>query len=1035
MKKEEEYILDTLSRTDCLYLKTSNGKCTEKFTRVSAEKDKLTTDFFALYRIDEITYEDEAPRKEALENVISSMDIAGVNFVYLIKGDSKGVSFYYGVARDYASEAAQMAIKEIGDLILKPSLQGNYRGSRITSLKPDEKKALLIEMDSMKHSKVIEGVPGINKDDETFQSVDRIIDVMTGNEFALMIIAKPVPKTSILEIQNRMYQLYDAINPISKSSIQESSGRSEGTSSSTTKNESVTEGNSTSSTEQEGIGTSKSETKGTNIGTNKSTTQGTSKGTEKTSTSISGEVGSSEGKSTSDTEGTSTSKSSSKTEGESSSNTTGTSESEGVNRGTNLGSATTLEIVNKKVQEWINYLDEVIFPRVDYGTGKGLFITTAVLMGNHKAHLIKLENTIRSIYGGKSGNRMPLKAFEVDENIKSYINRMQIPRISFSNKMAVNEQNIRTVCSQYIDSSNTASLGSWMSSRELSLFASLPQKEVVGLALREEVEFGLNFAEVPKKPISLGYLVQSGIVLDGNNGNPSIPVSFEKEYFDKHIFVTGTTGSGKTTTCQKLLLDAQENFMVIEPAKTEYRVLKSSFDDMLVFTLGKETAAPFRLNPFEFFPGESITSRVDMIKASMEAAFNMEAAFPQIIETAIYECYEDKGWNISTNRNRIYGDQAFMDGVFPFPTFSDLESKITSVVNEQGFDERLKNDYIGSIRARLKGLMVGAKGMMLDTPRSIDFVGLLDKKVVLELENIKSASEKSLIMGFILTNLSEAIKLKYNREGGKQIEHITLIEEAHRLLSRYTAGDSLNKKQGIEMFSDMLAEVRKYGESLIIADQIPNKLTPEILKNTNTKIVHKIFAQDDKEAIGNTMALKNEQKEHLSYLEAGRAVMIHPGLSKAIQVKVELTKENDTKRVPPRDEELRKRCLEYYEAFYKRMLPGLSEMNEKPTIKQIEVCMNYLNPNNSFVKGFKRIVKKHEFDPGVADCIKEMCKILDVKTVSVLIKYTIYDIKHISMNKRFDDVLQKFIKIIMETEKSLDFLKIEGRDYLELIKE
>ena len=82
--------------------------------------------------------------------------------------------------------------------------------------------------------------------------------------------------------------------------------------------------------------------------------------------------------------------------------------------------------------------------------------------------------------------------------------------------------------------------------------------------------------------------------------------------------------------------------MVIEPAKTEYRVkADQEFPDMLVFTLGKESGAPFRLNPFEFFKGENITSRVDMIKASMEAAFDMEAAIPQLLEAAIYECYED----------------------------------------------------------------------------------------------------------------------------------------------------------------------------------------------------------------------------------------------------------------------------------------------------------------------------------------------------------------------------------------------------------
>ncbi len=117
-------------------------------------------------------------------------------------------------------------------------------------------------------------------------------------------------------------------------------------------------------------------------------------------------------------------------------------------------------------------------------------------------------------------------------------------------------------------------------------------------------------------------------------------------------------------------------------------------------------------------------------------------------------------------------------------------------------------------------------------------------------------------MGLILVNLNEAIKIKYREN--RDFKHITLIEEAHRLLSKYEVGDSPNKKRGVESFTDMLAEIRKYGESLIIVDQIPNKLTSEVLKNTNTKIVHRLFAIDDKEAIGNTMALTDEQKNFLS---------------------------------------------------------------------------------------------------------------------------------------------------------------------------
>lgn len=973
--KDENFVLDKLSDSCRLYLKAGDSGM-DIVDRMSQD---VTMDFLALYRIDEVTFEDKAPRKEALENVISSMSIEGVNFVYIIKGNASGVSFYYGVAQDFSYKGEKsLDIAEIGEKILKPSLQGNFRGSVISEIDPNERKKIIESIDLFAETRILEGVPGINKDDEKFQSVDRVIDVMLGDEFALLIIAKPITGGDISSIQNSMYHLYNSIAPIGKSSVQETTGKSTGSSESITKGDSETTGTSSSKSDQKGKGSSVSKTDGGASGTNKGTNYST--GSEKSSKG--GSEGTHEDKNWSKASSESKNESTSTSTSESKSNSKSTSNTESTQTGKNTGSSTTLEVVNKKVQDWIKYMDDVVLPRLDYGQGKGLFITSTVLLGKDPASLIKLENTIKSVYGGEAGNRMPLKAFNTNQEETKLLKRLQVPIIKFDTESNVDEIGIRTACSQFFLAPQKALLGNWMSSQEISLLAGLPQKEVVGLALREEVEFGLNINTEMKEPIPLGHLVQSGVVLDGENGVSNIPVYFDKDCFDKHIFVTGVTGGGKTTTCQKLLLASGNNFLVIEPAKTEYRVMsEKEFPDMLVFTLGKETGAPFRLNPFEFFEGENITSRVDMIKASMEAAFDMEAAIPQLLEAAIYECYEDKGWNISTNKNYKY-DNPFDDGVFSFPTLGDLERKIEKVVKDQGFDDKLRDEYIGSMRARLKGLTVGSKGQMLNTPRSIDFVELLDKKVVLELEYIKSASEKSLIMGFILANLSEAIRVKYNKNEKKSINHLTLIEEAHRLLSKYMPGDSMNKKQGVEMFADMLAEVRKYGESLIIADQIPNKLTPEVLKNTNTKIVHKIFAQDDKEAIGNTMALKDEQKEHLSYLTSGRAIMMMPGLSKAIQVQIDKTEENDTERPPLEDLSLREKIIQYYASVYKKgILPGLERLGEKPSEELVSIYLDSLQQSSPIVKEYYNCVHKRTVSAVLVEEVKKLKSQYNFKTI------------------------------------------------------
>ena len=320
-----------------------------------------------------------------------------------------------------------------------------------------------------------------------------------------------------------------------------------------------------------------------------------------------------------------------------------------------------------------------------------------------------------------------------------------------------------------------------------------------------------------------------------------------------------------------------------------------------------------------------------MLKATFEASFVMEAAIPQIMEAAIYRAYEDKGWDVETNLWYGKGGEnaardPFAEGVFAFPTLSDFVVAIKAVTEKQGFDERLKNDYIGSLNARIESLLVGAKGQMLNTPRSIDFASLVHRKVVIELEEIRSGAEKSLLMGFILTNLLQAVR--HAHEMQEDFQHITLVEEAHRLLNRYMPGDSMNKKQGVEVFSDMLAEVRKYGESLIIVDQIPDKMTPEVLKNTNTKIVHKLFAQDDKDAIGSTMALSDEQKAFLSNLPPGRAIMFSQGWTKAIQMQVE--EKNAESQSGGTTLDIRRAALNYYgekENIKRGVLRGMEHLS------------------------------------------------------------------------------------------------------------
>ncbi|WP_156904818.1 helicase HerA domain-containing protein [Ferrimonas senticii] len=902
---------------------------------------------FSLYHIKEVTFDEESPRKEAFENVLNAMNIDGVSFVYLLLGDKDRVYFSFGIARDKRFNGAlALDVDEIAQAILKPSLEGNFRGSVVEKIGKPQRCAIKNLLAEFSHVAALEGVPSVNEDNEQFQGVDRLVDIMSGDQFCLMVMADPMSLAEINAIENELYSIYDKLAPLAKKNLQ------------TGNNNSKTVGTSTSRSNTKSTSVNDSVAYTSNSGKNDSVTKGTNRSNSNNGSSSSSSSGTSQSRSEGTNSGTSESKTKQTSSGDQTSNST--TQNDSTQEGES--SSTSIEFTDKHVQEWLNYIDEVLLKRLQHGKNKGLYLSNIYLFANSQETVIKLGNSARAIYSGGNMNKSPLTYRAVtDQHERASVNNLQFPAIKAEGQLSAGSQ-AQQQFDLLMSNRHQKYKANWLSTEELSVVAGLPQKEVVGLALKEEVEFGLNLHKKVDQTnqLFLGHLVKSGIPQD-------IEVAIDRRDLDKHTFIAGVTGSGKTTTCHRLLESAKMPFLVVEPAKTEYRVLTKKHDDILIFTLGNDNVAPFRLNPFEFFPHENITSRVDMIKASIESAFEMEAAIPQLIEAAIYQCYQEKGWNIATSQNRRYADP-YAAGVYAFPTLSDLLAMTEKVVGQQNFDDRLKQDYIGSIKARLQGLLIGAKGLMLDTPRSINFKDLAKRNVILELEEIRNPSEKSLIIGFVLANLNEAIRANYEeyRKRGEQFRHITLIEEAHRLLAKFQPGDSQNKKQGVETFADMLAEVRKYGESLIIVDQIPNKLTPEVLKNTNTKIIHKLFAQDDKEAVGNTMALNEEQMNFLSNLEPGRVILSSNGIAKPLQVQIkELVSTTTEAEVEP--QQISRIALEFYAQNYQSgLVPGMQLLTEKPTPEQVKNFISGL-----FIDEWRETVITRQISPVLVSACRQ----------------------------------------------------------------
>jgi len=176
--------------------------------------ENLDLDDLILYQVEEITYEEDSPQLEALENALSCMTVQGMTLVYLILGEKGHVRFYFGVARDYLSVNSESgAVKEIGDAFLRPALEGNFRGSIVRELDDGEEKAVEKEailatlrkyLGKPNNCRVLYGVPGSVKDKENrdFRGVDRLVDIMQGDNFGLMVLAKPIDATGLANLRH-----------------------------------------------------------------------------------------------------------------------------------------------------------------------------------------------------------------------------------------------------------------------------------------------------------------------------------------------------------------------------------------------------------------------------------------------------------------------------------------------------------------------------------------------------------------------------------------------------------------------------------------------------------------------------------------------------------------------------------------------------------------------------------------------------------------------------------------------------------------
>jgi hypothetical protein len=395
-----------------------------------------------------------------------------------------------------------------------------------------------------------------------------------------------------------------------------------------------------------------------------------------------------------------------------------------------------------------------------------------------------------------------------------------------------------------------------------------PTVEIPGIRVVPRPRFDVT-AETGPAGVMFGEIVD-------RDGGPAGRLCLPTASLNRHTFVCGATGAGKSQTIRHLLEQVSAMglpWLVIEPAKAEYRRMVHRLPGMevLVIRPGDPAAPPVGINPLEPAAGFALQTHADLTRALFLAAFQAEEPFPQVVAAALTRCYEQLGWDLTL------GEPAH-PGVRPrYPTLGDLQAAADEVVATIGYGREVTDNVRGFISVRLASLRLGTTGRFFEGGHRLDWDRLLARNVVLEIEDVGDDRDKAFLMGSVLIQLVEHLRVQDRRHPhGVTLRHLTVIEEAHRLLRRPDQPGPA--AHAVELFAALLAEVRAYGEGLVIAEQIPTKLVPDVIKNTAVKVVHRLPAQDDRDVVGATMNLADDQSRFLVTVAPGTGAVFTDGM-------------------------------------------------------------------------------------------------------------------------------------------------------------
>lgn len=410
---------------------------------------------------------------------------------------------------------------------------------------------------------------------------------------------------------------------------------------------------------------------------------------------------------------------------------------------------------------------------------------------------------------------------------------------------------------------------------ELAHALNFPRKSVSGLPVYECVPFGrevVQYARDPKKAV-----VPFGRIYHMRQEEKA-PVCLDRDSLTAHVFITGSTGAGKSNAIYTLLNqlclegDTDANFLVIEPAKGEYKEALGGYPNVQVYGTNPYKAPLLRLNPFSFPEDTHVLEHIDRLIEIFNACWPMYAAMPAVLKASVEQAYKGCGWSL--NSSTCTGPMR------KFPTFRDVMKALPTVVDSKGFSNDTQGDYKGALLTRLESLTNGINGQVLCAYDELPDSELFDKNVIVDLSRVGSSETKALLMGVLILKLQEH-RMEQRADGTNKpnsgLRHITVLEEAHNLLRRTSMEQSQESSnlqgKSVEMLTNAIAEMRTYGEGFIIADQSPGLLDMAVIRNTNTKIVLRLPDESDRMLVGKAAGLNDEQIVELSRLDTGVAAV------------------------------------------------------------------------------------------------------------------------------------------------------------------